>query len=76
MTMHLILTTNGRDYAVPFRGMDEAREWHNTYANGPFRVAADLSLEMATDFMSDEADAADADAIDRHTEAGLDSDEE
>lgn len=73
MTTYLILTTNGRDYAVPFRSVPEARAWHDTYANGPFKAAMGLSVESATEFMDDEVDAA---AIDRHTEAGLDSDED
>jgi hypothetical protein len=73
MRTYLILTTNGRDYAVPFRSVSEAKTWHDTYANGPFRVLPELSVETATEFMDDEVDAA---AIDRHTEAGLDSDED
>jgi hypothetical protein len=53
--------------------VSEAKTWHDTYANGPFRVLPELSVETATEFMDDEVDAA---AIDRHTEAGLDSDED
>jgi hypothetical protein len=70
---YLILTISGRDYAVPFRSVTEAKAWHDTYVDGPFKTAMEISEETATEFMDDEVDAA---AIDRHTEAGLDSDEE